>query len=112
MKLKVSDVVVRTRDVEIPDDCPKCGVALKIELDGGDSPTLVPVTLEWNFTGGVLLDVTLADGLPVPPAGFTCECGHVLVWGCLQVINTPPREVERATLWSRSVDRLIFKAQP
>lgn len=102
MKVQISDLVVRTREVELPEKCPLCDAAL-------NDASVAEVSLDWNYGDDTLMDVTyLDDGVPVPPVGYCCrDCGHLLTWGQHAVIDSPSREIEQRTLWSRGVDRLM-----
>jgi hypothetical protein len=100
VKVQISDLVVRTREVELPEHCPHCGDA--VDADEAE------VTLDWNYGETTLLGVTYPDGVPVPPAGYCClSCGQLLAWGNQAVIDSPSRDVEQATVWSHGLDRLM-----
>ena len=115
MKVTIADVVIRTRDIEIPDECPYCksqvrfsGLSLTtLEYIVRDSrvgleeakPCLDeerPFTFELDDEGAVITYVMCA------------ECGHDLADGRYARIETvEPKKLERSA-WSESIGQLFF----
>lgn len=96
MKVRISDWVVTVREVELPTVCPACEQPIRGAATG---PTMVedlaqPVPLELNFGFDVVqrLEHQHKD---VPPVGYMCFCGELLVWGTGEA-NGVPEERPRA----------------
>jgi len=85
MKITIADVTIQTREVELPDKCPKCGEALRdVALTGyeyQDQSRAMSVREDG--------DVDYKDSDLLPESGesyigwvsLSCECGHVLAQG-------------------------------
>jgi len=124
MKVKFADLVVRVREIEFPEVCPRCGTDLTVE------GSLFSFRLEQvAYVVGLrsLKDpkdndfATPEDSYPVvrPVTAVTylsCrECatepGSALMSGEEKVLQPDPAELERLqqeTVWTQSVDQLIF----
>ena len=105
MKVRLSDIVVRQREVALPETCPNCGTELDTE------EAIAAVGLDWNYGGDTSMPVTEDDprsAESVDPVGYTCEdCGHLLAWGKLAVIDAPSPDEENRVTWSKGIDRLV-----
>lgn len=90
MKLTVEDIIVRSRDIEVPKKCPKCGADLTQEgsmkvweyQDQSRFCHIINDTVEWETDQPDSGESWLA-------CSYECHsCGHVLAFGTEQRINT------------------------
>ena len=116
MKVKIADLVVRTREIELPDECPHCGSDLTRE--GG----LMRMEVKLLFYTGKDLDSWLKDHvtdstIPACQGYFCAECSADFEFGNIKEVDVvPPRsalaqidEFERDTIWSACLDVLAFE---
>lgn len=113
MKLQVADLVVRTRNVELPDECPHCQKALgptdfivgHLKLFYVDTKEAEPGVLlpdeecEWATDFG-----------PYTPCTYVC-CGHCsteLACGKERTIELPSEETTQRVVWSSALDQVMF----
>jgi hypothetical protein len=111
MIAKIADVVFRSREVEIPDNCPHCGAELETEL--------MVCRYDYAFFMGN------KDGTPRsndddeygdfpgegPPLGFFCgQCSEAIVYGKEKTITSHDvSRIAEETIWSHAVDCLILE---
>ncbi len=113
LKITICDVTVRERVVELPDNCPKCGVALrepgtlvgweyqdqKRPMSVRDDGTIDYAEDGWSPEGGETF---------ISYVTLVCECGEFLVEGDMKFEQTPearPETVETTT--KRRMGRLV-----
>jgi hypothetical protein len=117
MKVQIADVVVRTREVELPDQCPHCNANLTYGK-GYAVITLEHVCRDAHpGQKGYLLASwakdDLSDWLEEGQAPITwvgcASCFEPVVQGKFQALEEVPSHVQQRTAWSASIGQLFFK---
>lgn len=120
MKAKIADVVVRIREVEIPEVCPGCGADLT------QPGSLFLVLLEHSCyegklgAAGIELEGNSVDSYAVGEAttAFTyCSCltcagedEGILAEGKEEIITPCSDEQIEKTIWSACLDKVVFES--
>lgn len=117
-KLKIADVFIRTRTVEVPDECPKCkadltqeGMLTAVKLDALYSTAKVT-----NDGVKIEFDADFVDFVyDIPVHSLICLwCGEGVVEGHDKRFESPEPEVfddvvER-TLWDEVIEKRLVNA--
>lgn len=114
MKIIITDVVLREREVDVPCSCPHCNAYL------GDGKGMQLCFYEYTFyrsrpvngfIGYVFEEVEPEGDVDAPCLGAYClSCGEPVIEG--KVKRLPSVVVEKSELastWSASLDCLVFK---
>lgn len=113
MKLTVTDVVLRQREVDVPAACPRCGAYL------GDGKGLQLCYYEYTFyqsrsVGNFVEPVyekvePMGDELSPCLGAYCLACGDPVVEAHTKTLPSVVVEVpEKVSAWSEGLDRLVF----
>lgn len=115
MKVKISDVVVRQREVDLPETCPHCGAFL------GDGKGLLLCYYEYAYNESKPRGIEVVASFSEPTDHFRDTDAPLLSVFCLQCIHPlveaktktiPEVQIVKAvedTVWSQCLDRLVLQ---